>query len=48
MPDTPGEPLSHAIVEQIHALAAQTSAAFADLLAEPDLTEAPPSVAGVR
>ncbi|MFJ8018345.1 MarR family winged helix-turn-helix transcriptional regulator [Streptomyces sp. NPDC096339] len=40
MPDGGDEPLSHAIFKQIYALAAQTSAAFAELLAESDLTEA--------
>lgn len=34
------EPLSHAIFKQVHALATRTSAAFAELLAELDLTEA--------
>ena len=40
MPDERDEPLSHAIFKQIYALAAQTSAAFAELLGELDLTEA--------
>ncbi|MFD8631181.1 MULTISPECIES: MarR family winged helix-turn-helix transcriptional regulator [unclassified Streptomyces] len=40
MPDERDEPLSHAIFKQIHALAARTSAAFAELLGELDITEA--------
>ncbi|MFE2165964.1 MarR family winged helix-turn-helix transcriptional regulator [Streptomyces sp. NPDC059447] len=39
MPDERDEPLSHAIFKQIHALATRTSADFAELLGELDLTE---------
>ncbi|MDI2129537.1 MarR family winged helix-turn-helix transcriptional regulator [Yinghuangia seranimata] len=40
LPNDPDEPLTHTLFKQIHALAAQANAAFTELLADLDLTEA--------